>query len=289
MITENLSHINTFNIPKIIWIAVNYFNDNESIKFIKEQYLKQGTTDCLFLLVNNGATDSNVLKREINNWNKIELITPDKNLGYFGALNFALDYIAEKFKTYPDKVIFSNTDISLLSSDLIQNISKLKIETNVACVGPAIFKEGISVNQNPFMMNRVSRGKLLFLKTLFSNYSAYLLYQWFAYLKENTFAATKKEVPNMDVYALHGSFLIFGKSFLTSCNHMLKDAPFLFGEEIFLAEICRREEFVLNYNKAFSIMHHEHSVTGKYKSKQTVFYLHQSISLLLEKYFRREN
>jgi len=60
------------------------------------------------------------------------------------------------------------------------------------------------------------------------------------------------------VYAVHGSFLVFSHLFFSRGGRIDEDM-FLFGEEAFVAEECRRLGLPVTYDPGMRVDHNEHA------------------------------
>lgn len=268
----------------IIWIVVNYFNESDSLKFIVDQFEQQGFQNKFLILVNNGTDEIQRLQHFFEDKVNMLMLDAGQNLGYFGALNFAMHAIKKHLDFLPDKIIFSNTDIEISGKDFLKRLNHYSTSNSTACIGPAIISNKLN-DQNPYYINRITKTKLQRLKLVFSNHIIYTGYQFLANNKNRLRKSNNSDKLTQSVYALHGSMLIFTKVFFENCFDDMAEAPFLFGEEIFLAEICKRKNLELLYEPSFRIKHYEHDTTGNYKSKQTSNHLYESVTYLLEKYF----
>ena len=74
-----------------------------------------------------------------------------------------------------------------------------------------------------------------------------------------------KQYKQMDVYAGHGSFMIFTKAFFLK-KPKLQYPVFLFGEEIYFAELMRSYSLKVTYIPRLKVFDKEHISTSKMKS-----------------------
>ncbi len=96
---------------------------------------------------------------------------------------------------------------------------------------------------------------------------------------------TDKHYEAMKPYAIHGSFMIFNKTFFQR-GGTINYPCVLFGEELFIAEQALKLNLDLLYEPSLQVEHNEHATTGTFKSKEAVAYLHQSYTFLLNTYFK---
>lgn len=249
--------------------------------FIK-QLSNQKFKDYKVVVVNNGSNNFERLQHSIELLPEAVLVNPNENKGYLGGANFGLNAFLKLPSDMPDKVIVCNTDIDFPTDSFLDSVSQLKADI----IGPAIISSQTKADQNPFYSNRISLSKLRFLKVVFSVYLFYLMYQTLA-LAKNLFkrnAITQQITKPQNVYAIHGSFMIFNKSCFVK-GMSFNYGSFLYGEEIYIAEIGRNNNMIVQYNPALQVIHNEHSTTGTYKKPQHIKFMSQSIKYLIKKYF----
>ena len=151
-------------------------------------------------------------------------------------------------------------------------------------LGPEIISTQSGKNQNPYYRHRISERKLHRLQFVFSNYFLYLFYRLLAILKSRL-ASTVDSDQNATCYALHGSFFMIRKELAKAIMQYEEHCPFLYEEELFLAEICNKMHFKVEVLKDVSVKHIEHAVTGSFKSRRHVLYLYQSIQKIRSTFF----
>lgn len=151
-------------------------------------------------------------------------------------------------------------------------------------IGPDIYSDLLHHHQNPFMMKRISLVKLTLLAFLSSNTLLYYLFLSWYYSKSwllSTFLNQHKKAGHcFEVYGVHGSFMIFKKSFFTK-GGSLHFPLHLFGEEIYLAEMAMNLHLSVGYDPGLEIVHYEHRTTGIYKSRESVKQMNRSYQFLL--------
>jgi GT2 family glycosyltransferase len=94
----------------------------------------------------------------------------------------------------------------------------------------------------------------------------------------------------MDIYAGHGSFILLTRAYFEKCG-MIDYPVFLFGEELYLAEECRKHSLRVIYRPEICIYDSEHVSTSKLKKtlpfKKTFYYQCNSdaIDYILANYY----
>lgn len=278
--------------PRILFILVNYYQDEEILRFISQELMtltSAGEKDFRVMVVNNRSRQPERLSQEILAWPEAAVVHPNANLGYLGAARYGLQQLENAGKPWPELIILCNTDMVLPDRNLVTNIIERLGSLDFAIAGPSVLSARFNRHdQNPFMEERISKKRLSFLRFVFSLYPVYCLYQLLAVCKaflkaEGSRAGGKQAVK--EVYAVHGSFLIMHREFLHRIRKELAQAPFLFGEEIFLAELARKYGMKVIFDSNLQVIHQEHATTGLWKKPSLIRLMHASLDLLLKEFF----
>ena len=269
----------------IVFLLINYFNEVEVCIFIEEQ-LKPTTNNFIeVIIIDNGSIQSKLLDNVAGIYPNVKLIKANHNPGYFGAAHLGLKSYLDQNKEYPKAVIICNTDISFFPDFLNQFQQRLAM-TDFDILGPSIHSRFLNYYQNPYILNRIKTSKLKFLHFISSNYFLYSLFTLYHVVKTKIKPNNSKQPTKViKPYAIHGSFMIFAKSFFEK-GGTLNYPSVLFGEEIFIAEQALQLKLNMLYEPALQVEHHEHATTGVFKSRKTVAYLHQSYTYLLKTFFK---
>lgn len=198
-----------------------------------------------------------------------------ENLGYLGGVESALRQFYIKIYEY-DYFIISNVDLKV-TEDFFPNLIKLKISSKAGWVAPSIFSLHEKKDRNPKIIQRPTPTKIFLLKTLFRFPLLYHLHSIFTYKLK-----TRKKKKN--IYAGHGSFMIFSKYFTKGIKH-IDYRPFLFGEEIFFAEKCINLKLDVIYEDTLQIIDTDHASTSKLKSKLFFKYNFEALNFLDKEFF----
>jgi hypothetical protein len=277
MITEPHSPL------KVVWVIVNYFNDADTLHFVQEEFLKLHYPSVELFIVNNGSDNPASLHACCEKNTQLHFLEPASNLGYLGALYFVLDELKRKEQSF-DYILLTNTDIELAGADFLTRIVGLAQQSKAMWLGPEIISSESGKNQNPYYRHRISESKLHRLQLVFSNYFLYLFYRLLAILKSRL-PSKKDSEKDASCYALHGSFFMIRNELAEAMMQYEEQCPFLYEEELFLAEICNRMHFKVEVLKEVSVKHTEHAVTGSFKSRRHVYYLYQSIQKVRSTFF----
>jgi GT2 family glycosyltransferase len=169
---------------------------------------------------------------------------PGVNLGYFGGADYALSrHLAEE--PLPEWVVLSNPDVRIPAPDFFEQVLDLYADRPPGIVAPAIRSVLSRTDQNPYLRRRPSRMRMHFYKWLFRFRLAARGYQRTSLVKLRLLRAVarlkdpaKQGVAPEAIYAPHGSFMLFHRSYFEA-GGTLRHGTFLFGEEIFVAETAR--------------------------------------------------
>lgn len=270
--------------PKCLLVVVNYFSEEEVLKFFNEEVLQQICSNWLFCLVNNGCKNLAYIQ-QISALG-VHVIEPIENLGYLGAAGNALNFYLKEFNALPNLLVLSNSDMHYCQPHILSQWQERYSNVDgIGMIGCRITSSLTGKPQNPMYRQRLTKGHLERLAAIFSNNLSYSLYQTAALIKGKIMArATHSDSDSVEkVYAIHGSCIVMHRHLLEQTD-LFRDAPFLFGEEVYLAEICQREQLSVLFDPACEILHQEHQTTGIYKSAMQRKRLSESLLLILKKF-----
>ncbi len=162
-----------------------------------------------------------------------------ENDGYIGTAEKLLENDNWRSANEADYFIISNVDLSISEDTFIQ-ICDVK-DQKVGWIAPRIYSKCRNTEENPQALNRYSKTKLNFLLLLYEHPILYKLYIKTVHIlvlaqrRHNS----SIQIQNKEVYAGSGAIFIFTNQFIS------KIAPFhfpcfLYGEELFFAELIRR-------------------------------------------------
>lgn len=181
-----------------------------------------------------------------------------KNLGYFGAIQRMM---TEFDLTIYDYVAITNVDL-IMEKNALQTLNDIATDESIGWIAPSIYSDIEKRDKNPRMRKRYSLRNLRILKLFYTYPILHKLYT-------NTFYKRKKLMSTKEecyIYGGHGSFIILTKSFFQKC-HKINYPVFLYGEEIYLAELCWINNLKVKYVPSIIIKDKEHVSTGKMRSE----------------------
>lgn len=225
---------------KILILAVAYKSYACLPGFLESINRASENSDTEVVVAIGDNTDSDYQKIEYSFVNiSVRVFPYHENLGYLGCALRMLREIcpAEQF----DFIAVSNVDI-VLDVNFFKQIPRVP-EENIAWYAPDVFTPSRRTHENPFMQ---SRPTLKHFRKWMLMYSFPILYGFakkLSYLKhrKSSFCNESK-----DIYAGHGSFMLFSWEFIK--NNMTMTFPgFMYGEEIFFAEKIRQIDMKVKY------------------------------------------
>ncbi|KWR58969.1 glycosyltransferase family 2 protein [Bacteroides cellulosilyticus] len=257
---------------KYYFIIVNFNNSEISQACINSIFENRGEINVI--VVDNASVEEE--KYKLIKWlekfeysDRCTLLLSEKNLGYFGGLNYGLQYIDSFQNSF---VVIGNNDL-VYNADFTFELSKIKASSSLLLIAPNIYKRD-GTHQNPYMQNRPSLFRRLSYRLFYSNY-------YIAFLLLFIVAKTKKRKKytqiddSTEIYCAHGSCLVLTEYFFTY-SHQLENFCFLYGEEVTLAHQIRSYNGLIVYFPQLKVLHNEHSSIGKMCTKNRFRLLQQA-------------
>ena len=247
---------------RILITCVNYNTYNHLLRFLDSvnDALKEASSNKLELLVCIADNSSQKRDIDLSRYADFEVrLYHLNNLGYLGGASAIINEMddIEKF----DFVIISNVDL-VVDATFFTSLLSQTIPENIAWIAPSIYSTQEKRDKNPKIVNRYTLNSLKIFQLMYKFPILFRLYVATLYKRK------KKQKPFTGdfIYAGHGSFMILTHQFF-SFYPKLNYPIFLFGEELYLAELIRRKKLKVLYNPVIKIMDVEHSSTGNMKRK----------------------
>jgi len=273
---------------KILLIIVNYFNDDEVCSYVRSQVLPDKNTEIEVVVVNNGSNNPVLLQDLAKAMPRVSIAEPGENSGYLKGAWFGLNYYLSSGKPFPAAVILSNSDI-VFPDPLIFHYLRLRIASGgFDILGPDVISSFDGEHINPYITLRMSAKKMKLIYFFSMNimlYSVFQLISMFKHWTGHKFGLSGKgsSKPH-STYGIHGSFMVFAKSFFEN-GGTLEYPMQLFGEEIFIGETARKLNLRTFFDPGLKVIHLAHSTTGIIKNPRNVKKLHDSYSYLIRTFY----
>ena len=259
---------------KILFITVNYKNTEITKNFIQSFENLDLKENASIVIVDNDSTiESKEFLKNISKKSNLDirLIFSSNNLYYWGGANYALNKLNLDIDNIPDWIIICNNDIIFNKIDLIVKLQNIKSK-NYAVLAPSIISVKSKKNQNPHILNPISiLGRLYYDIFFINSVSGLFIYKIRTMLNKIFNIYSNKKINNpMEIYAPHGSFMIFSKTFFNNGGWI--DSNFeMFAEELTTAEIVKRLKMKIFFNPDLEVMHDEHSISGSRNWKENFY------------------
>lgn len=205
----------------------------------------------------------------------LHVVPTGKNMGYFGAIRFAMQqYDPTDF----DYSILSNVDV-VLSDHFFSSLLNVHTSPQRAWIAPSILSQTQHFDFNPQALNRYSYKKMRLLRLMFKYPVLLRLKQKLLHMYHDV-----KVSQPATIYAGHGSFIILTNIFFVKCG--IIDYPvFLYGEEIYLAETCRKNNLLVEYAPSIKVFDIGRVSTGQIPSKTYCKYNYQAINFIIKQFY----
>lgn len=199
------------------------------------------------------------------------------NLGYFGGAFEIINSVNAKDFDY---TIISNVDVKY-DINSITKLINLPKENNIAWIAPQIFSSIKNKDNNPQRLYRCSKMKLKLLLLMYKLPFLCKLYQKTLYKRHRQSESTKS---GTQIYCGHGSVIILTSKFFENYSNV-KYPIFLYGEEIFLAELIMQKSLKVIYYPEIIFYDEEH-VSTKKLGKKYFEYNYNAIKYILAEFYK---
>lgn len=268
---------------KYLFVPVNY-NSYDSLKYYIQAICHAlDTANNNHILVDICVADNTPEPQEITKdkkeYGKVNIVVRHyDNPGYLSA---ALKSIYSVDINSYDYIIISNVDV-LVDKSFFCCLEKLKLDKQTTWIAPSIYSESEKRDVNPKISERYSKRRLQLLRMLFRFPHLWHFYTKTLYKRKSINTIVEK--PQQDIYAGHGSFMIFTKDLFT--KNVSMDYPvFLFCEEIFLAEMVRKIGMKTTYFPSIKVYDKEHASTSHMKLSRYCKYNFDAITYILHRFY----
>ena len=268
---------------KIVIICVNYHNSQEVISYVNEVYEQSVINDIDIVVVDNSNNEIEYNNLKLNLSEDLYLYNPHENLGYINGINYGFMKYTEK-NPMPEWVIISNTDINYENNYFYETLLTNYPFGYNCMIAPSIYSIEAKHYQNPLVINRFSKFKM-FLLTYIYRYT--IIERCFECINrvKNRFQERKNSLlENQEIYTGHGACLIINKCYFEKGGN-LNYGSFLFGEELYIAEMIKNIHGLVYFDNRLKLNHNEHRSINKEKRKQINQYYYNSMEYLYKKFY----
>jgi len=261
---------------KAIIITISYKSVVSTLELLHSLQHMRALSEIDTVVVDNscGGEDLSSIRHAMGQLRNMELLESSTNRGYFGAARFALEHYLAQGRGLPDWLIVCNHDVLIEDQNFFSRLFTLDPST-VGIIAPRIQVLQNGTEQNPFMKYRPGALRWQVFRFAKSSYAVAVVWDWMSRLKKTLKAlrwvpgqgAGETQIPPSEpIYAAHGSFFIFSRSYFERGGY-LDENLFLYGEEVSVAEICRSLKLPIIYEPSLRVLHNEHQSTGRVISR----------------------
>jgi GT2 family glycosyltransferase len=284
---------------EVVMVAVNYNSTQQSLALAKRfDLLPKLKAKAVLLLVDNSVDGhTGELGRALSeSGSGVTCISPGINLGYFGGARFGLK-AACSLDLHFRWLVVSNVDLQFDPEEVVARLAALDA-AQIGIVAPNITSSLTGRKLNPYMRRRPMALRMHAYKWVYRFYSGMLTYEWLSMVRGRLHANIRQRrkrvtpLPSdageqetlLPIYAGHGSMLAFSQEYFRR-GGSLEHAPFLFGEEISVAESARRIGLSVIWHPGISVEHAEHVSIGKLPGRQMHGFLREATAYCANSYF----
>jgi GT2 family glycosyltransferase len=198
---------------------------------------------------------------------RVRVLRPGANAGYFGAIRLAYETLKDESLRFR---ILCNPDLEFVQPECLQLLGALTLPPRCAVVAPRIISGLTGADQNPYLVKPPSDALVRRWRWVYRNLMLYQANDWASWVKSHlrrtrvsgqAGGAVDSVPAGQLIHAPHGAMIIFSEAFLQETAALSK-VPFLYAEELFIGEICRREQWAVWYEPSLVVRHREHATTG---------------------------
>lgn len=268
---------------KIIFLILHYKNIIETNECINSILKNIKYSNYNIVVVDNGSKNGTgeELEKKYKDYNNINIIINQENLGFANGNNVGFKYCKEKLK--PDFIVMINSDTIITQEDFCDKIVRKYEEYKFDVCGIDILLPNgqhsnpiiPSVNNTNDIKREIKKNKILIKEC---KYNLDIVNSIINRIKtkhkrERINKNTSKDILSNDIQ-LHGAAIIFSKDYIKEYDG-LYGGTFLYFEEVALRYICIRDNLKILYTPSIKILHKESKSTKmilKNRKKRHMFY-----------------
>lgn len=262
---------------ELLVICVNYNSYKELYAYLKSICIAK--SECSEIITTVYIADNSTSYQEVDIASYNDIIIQQihfENLGYMGAAQAVINNLSCISKY--DFLIISNVDI-LMDRDFLVQLNSMQLKEDIGWIVPSIKSMLINRDKNPSVFYRYPKWKLIALKYTYNRFVLPIYEKYYYNTKQQGISYEEQ-----DIYAGHGSFFLFTKSFIKVYPKL--DYPvFLYGEELYFAELNKVAGLRVRYIPSLIIHDFEHVSTSLIRRQTYYDYNKQAINYILKRFY----
>ena len=253
-----------------LWLITVNYGDTAPTESLIQSLIACSLPESLKVAIADNACSTETTSK-LNNLSdsfklNMDIFPFNENRYYWPAAKQVLSNLKASSIDYPDWVMVCNNDITFPDKDFFKKLIKID-PIKFPIIGPKILND-TNESLNPFMTKPLSWIGHLYWWLYFLSYPGSICLLGLKKILGKFYH--KKNPKNMDqakeVYAIHGSAILFSSSFFNK-GGWLDDNFDLYGEELSVAGIAKKIGAAITYYPELKIIHHEHANTGQTNNK----------------------
>lgn len=246
---------------KVHFVAVNYFGAG-SCPALLDSLRAQRDGRWRLTVVDNSESDAEHrrLIELASADDVVRVIRAPRNLGYFGAANWLL---GDKEEPTAPWTVVSNMDVRFVDTNFVSSLAHLDGTAEV--VAPSIIDQPEGRPRNPYLINRPTVWSMWRRRVLLGNPLTAQMTISASLLLRGLRQRAGQTAHQRYIYAPYGACIALHERYFAA-GGTLVHPPFLFNEEITVAEQCRRLGLSVLFEPALTVVHDAHQATGRLRS-----------------------
>jgi hypothetical protein len=256
---------------RYIFILYNSYEDFD--RFLREQGSKLPVLSTEIYLVDNSENRRTDFTDRWHDDFGIEIIVPDRNAGYFGGAQAAVDSNRQAFMA-TDYTVVANVDLSFSLFDFTRVLGEISLASEIGVLAPCLItSDGAYSRQNHYFTKPTARSYRR-LAAIYSNYYLAITHRILADIKKAFRKRTTMEPQKLEgvIYAPHGAMMVFTRQYINNTD-IFSHPAFLFCEEIFVGHQCEVNNLRCVIEKRLRYTHSNHGSIGAIPSRKIVSFL----------------
>lgn len=251
---------------RYLLLCMNYHCLNDIVQMLASVPLRMRVAIEVVVVDNSRDFDIACVDDICDHFGSLSVLRPDKNLGYLGGAQYGLISSKRPAESY-DCVLIVNPDILFEPSFWTALECTLTELSGYGALYPSLIEGPERVERNPFLAKRPSRRYLTLRIAVSSNMVIHSLWLSLWALKRAFMGRRARKARVLgarvtrDIYAGHGSLMIFLPSYFAS-GADFSYPIFLYGEELYLAEVCRAAGLKSRFDPRLVAHHVGQATTG---------------------------
>jgi len=221
-------------------IAVDFNGHTDTKRFLeslnRSVLASSHKLDVFVVIVCNGEMLN--VSTDLLNHIHLKIISSGSNLGYFGGINYGLEYLRSR-SISSEHYLVCNNDILFPENFSLEFFDFMRQHVSYFVISPSLLGQD-GKNQNPLFSNKPSLFKRLKLNIIFSCFPVFAFCSFMSNLVNILISRYSSSINDLSVnsspfyiYSGYGAAYLLSNSFVESCGSLYMPT-FLMGEEFFL-------------------------------------------------------